>query len=203
MREHWAAYNRAGSGSARPPRDGLTRVLDLAGPGPGRHALDLGAGNGVETLALLDAGWAVTAVDRDEESLGRLAAAAPPGSPLDVLALDLDLVEVLPTADLVFSGYTLPWVSPSRFGAVWHAVREAVEPDGWLAVDLFGDRDGWVDEKPCTFHTQAQVRALFDGLRIVELVEEDEDGPSYSGPKHWHVFHVIARRPQDGSSSTG
>ena len=26
------------------------------------------------------------------------------------------------------------------------------------------------------------------------LQEKDEDGPAVSGPKHWHVFHVIASK---------
>jgi hypothetical protein len=30
---------------------------------------------------------------------------------------------------------------------------------------------------------------------MLSFVEEDEDGRAVSGPKHWHVFHVIAARP--------
>jgi hypothetical protein len=41
----------------------------------------------------------------------------------------------------------------------------------------------------------AQVRALLKGFEIVQLREQDEHGPSYVGPKHWHVFHVIATKP--------
>ncbi|KZM36758.1 hypothetical protein OJAG_05270 [Oerskovia enterophila] len=33
-------------------------------------------------------------------------------------------------------------------------------------------------------------------LDVVAFREEDEDGPSFSGPKHWHVFDVIARAPR-------
>jgi len=39
------------------------------------------------------------------------------------------------------------------------------------------------------------VRRLFDGLDVLALDEEDQDGDSFLGPKHWHVFDVIARRP--------
>jgi hypothetical protein len=28
---------------------------------------------------------------------------------------------------------------------------------------------------------------------VVQFVEEDEDGMASSGPKHWHLFTVIAR----------
>ncbi|MGO2311853.1 hypothetical protein ACTXLV_00160 [Brachybacterium alimentarium] len=32
-------------------------------------------------------------------------------------------------------------------------------------------------------------------LEILELTEDERDGRSFSGPKHWHTFRVIARRP--------
>jgi hypothetical protein len=46
-----------------------------------------------------------------------------------------------------------------------------------------------------TFHSLAQVRVLLGGFDVVQLHEQDEHGPSYAGPKHWHVFHVIATKP--------
>jgi hypothetical protein len=33
-------------------------------------------------------------------------------------------------------------------------------------------------------------------VRIMTFNEEDEDGQADSGPKHWHVFDVIARQPR-------
>ena len=38
------------------------------------------------------------------------------------------------------------------------------------------------------------VRGLVDGLELLTLDEEDQDGNSFLGPKHWHIFDVIARR---------
>jgi hypothetical protein len=28
-----------------------------------------------------------------------------------------------------------------------------------------------------------------------DIIEEERDGEAFSGPKHWHVFNVVARRP--------
>jgi hypothetical protein len=36
---------------------------------------------------------------------------------------------------------------------------------------------------------------LGDGLDIVVLDETEEDGMSFLGPKHWHVFDLIVRKP--------
>jgi hypothetical protein len=43
--------------------------------------------------------------------------------------------------------------------------------------------------------TEGEVRDLFHGLEVLHFHVEDEDGAALSGPKHWHVFDVIARRP--------
>jgi hypothetical protein len=43
--------------------------------------------------------------------------------------------------------------------------------------------------------SREQALALFDGLETEHTEEEDEDGDACSGPKHWHVFHVVAHRP--------
>jgi hypothetical protein len=45
-----------------------------------------------------------------------------------------------------------------------------------------------------TFQTREQVDALFAEFDVHVLREQDEDGSAVSGPKHWHVFHVIAAK---------
>lgn len=45
-----------------------------------------------------------------------------------------------------------------------------------------------------TFHTEEHVHAMLDGLQVEYFHELDEDGKAASGPKHWHVFTVIARK---------
>jgi hypothetical protein len=46
-----------------------------------------------------------------------------------------------------------------------------------------------------TFHSAKDVRALLLPLEVEKLDEQEYDGASFSGPKHWHVFEVIARKP--------
>jgi hypothetical protein len=45
------------------------------------------------------------------------------------------------------------------------------------------------------FHERPHVERLVDGLDIVVLDETEDDGPPFLGPKHWHVFDVIVRKP--------
>src|SRR5665647_3330171 len=66
-----------------------------------------------------------------------------------------------------------------------------------MALDAAGPNTSPGDPE-MTFHTEAQARALIAGLDVVSWREEDADGMAYTGPKHWHVFHVVARRPTEG-----
>jgi hypothetical protein len=49
-----------------------------------------------------------------------------------------------------------------------------------------------------TFHTREQLEGLFTGFDVHVFREQDEDGPAVSGPKHWHMFHVIATKRVPG-----
>jgi hypothetical protein len=150
----------------------------------------------VETRALLDAGWPVLAVDGEPGTPARLVRTI--GGIHRRLTVDprhfQDITE-LPAADLVYAGYSLPYQRPESFQRIWTLLRSAVRPGGWLAANVFGERDSWAGEDGLTFLSAEDARALADGWEIVSWYEEDEDGPAFSGPKHWHVFDLIARRP--------
>ena len=192
---HWTVYNAAQRGRAVRPL--FAQVLALAGDGCGRRAIDLGCGAGVETLALLEAGWMVHAVDNDQASLAQLRQDAAEKSQrlLHVQVADLNDLAELPEADLIYAGYALPFTRPARFESMWATVLRNLRTGGWLAVNLFGDRDSWADNPEHTFLTEADARALFAGLDVQRFDVEDKDGAAFSGPKHWHLFSVIARRP--------
>ena len=143
----------------------------------------------MESRALADAGWQVRAFDLDSALVERL-------SDTDVQAHVGSMTEVdLPPADLVHAGFSLPFVPPAGFPTFWERLRAALRPGGLLAVNLFGVHDDWAGEQEMTFHSRAEVEALTSGLEVIDLGEVEEDGPAYSGPKHWHLFSVLARRP--------
>ncbi|AEV81582.1 SAM-dependent methyltransferase [Actinoplanes sp. SE50] len=188
--EHWTEYN-AHQGD-RAVRDTCRIAMDLAGPGAGRTAVDLGCGAGIETRALLDAGWRVSAYDSEPAMLAGL------DHPwLTAHRLRFEAIGALPPADLVYAGYALPWQTRGSFDRLWTLIRTAVRPGGRIAVDLFGVRDAWSGNPAMTFLTAAEARSLADGLVIDHWHEQDETAPAYRGPKHWHVFTLVAHRPEN------
>lgn len=192
--EHWARYN-AGQ-TTRPVRELCGRAMSLAGPGRGRVAIDLGCGGGRETAALLDAGWRVLAIDNEPGTEARLLRTIGGRHPaLTVRTCGFQELSELPDADLIHAGYSLPYQRRDSFDRLWTTLRSALRPGGRLAVHIFGEHDSWADDPAMTFLGSSEARSLVDGLEIEHWHEEDEFGPAYSGPKHWHVFHIIARRP--------
>jgi SAM-dependent methyltransferase len=193
----WAEYYRHTAGrEPRPLFDGGMAALDAAGVAPG-EAIEIGFGDGTESMALLARGWVVTAIDPTPEAAAGLRAQVPAGAPdrLTITTAAAQDVE-LPAFDLLYAGYALPFIPWDAMAEFWPRVRAAIRPGGWLVFNVFGVRDSWAGTPSMTFLDQPQAEALVAGLEIVAFDEEDQDGNSFLGPKHWHLFNVIARAPR-------
>jgi tellurite methyltransferase len=162
-----------------------------------RFAVDLGCGTGRDTLELLRRGWRVLAIDGQAEAIDRLLArrdVVATGGRLHTQVSRFEDAE-WPGADLVNSSFALPFCPPRAFREVWHRIGSTLRPGGRFSGQLFGDRDGWSGERELTFHTRAEVEALLESFEVERLDEVEQDGTTAVGtPKHWHLFHVVARR---------
>lgn len=186
----WSDYYEANEGRA--PRDQLLDVLaTFAEPG---NAVDLGCGAGIDTLAMLDRGWTVVAIDAEPEAIERVRRRAAERPSLETQLSPMEDVD-LPAVDLVWASYSLFFCDPARFPDVWARIQAAVRPGGRFAGELLGERDTWAAMPERTAMTRAEAEALFDGWDVERFEEEENDGEACSGPKHWHLFHVIAQAP--------
>jgi len=178
----------------REPRELLLGAL-AAFPVPG-EAIDLGCGQGLDTVAMLDRGWSVFAVDAEPEGIRRLNARLTPERSARCAVRIARMEEVdLPSADLIHAAFSLFFCPPERFPDLWARVRGAIRPGGRFVGEILGDRDTWAADPERTALDRTAARALFDGLVVERFDEEENDGEACSGPKHWHVFHVVASRP--------
>jgi hypothetical protein len=194
----WGDFYRYTAG--RKPRPlflkGMAAVAS-AGLEPG-DAVEIGFGDGTESVALLQDGWRVTAID-PTPSAATILRDKVPAELLDRLEIVTSSAEAahLPEFDLLYAGYALSFVPPDRFAGVWASIREHQRPGGIITVNVFGVHDTWANDREMTFIDRAAALALVDGLEVIAMDEEDADGPSASGPKHWHLFDIVARRPRE------
>ncbi|UVY85375.1 class I SAM-dependent methyltransferase [Brachybacterium sp. NBEC-018] len=190
----FSAYNAAQAG--RPPRPLARRALAALRervPAPRRPlAVDLGCGAGIESRFLAENGCEVLAIDGDPSVRPVLDALAQT-LPIQVLIQRLQELKHLPDADLVLSCAALPFVPRSHWDALWARAVGSLRPGGVIAVDLFGDHDDWASAEG-TYLRRDEVEAMTRDLDVIEIGEEEWDGGSFSGRKHWHTYQVIARR---------
>jgi tellurite methyltransferase len=193
----WTDYYDAQE-DEREPRELLVEVLDSF-DADGHEAVELGCGQGFDTLEMLRRGWSVLAVDAEPEGVRRLLARVPDDlrPRLDARVARMEDVE-LPPVDLVWASFSLFFCPPERFDGLWTGIRAAIRPGGRVAGHLLGDRDTWAPDDDITAHTREAALGRLDGLEVERFEEEEEDGEACSGPKHWHVFHCAARRPAPG-----
>lgn len=163
-------------------------------------AIDLGCGDGVESRALVAAGWRVLALDADAQVVQRVTTGVPEAQRERLTVRRASFEELaseeaggLPAADLVYAGFALPFCSADVFERLWADIRGCLRRGGIFAGQLFGPHDDFAAWPQVNTHERADVERLLDGLTVVRLDEEDKDGTSFAGPKHWHVFHIIAR----------
>jgi tellurite methyltransferase len=198
----WAAYY-AKTGD-RPPRDTLMFALDRFDAALGTTpllAVDLGAGSGRDVIEMLRRGWRVLAIDAEPDAIDFLKARPdlPPEADLSGMVARFEDAN-WPECDLVNSSFALPLCTPAEFERVWRRIETSLRLGGRFAGQLYGERDSWVGRDGMTFHTRAKVEALLASFEIEHFVEEEDHSVTPRGEaKHWHAFHIVARRRPEGA----
>ncbi|HAX78795.1 MAG TPA: class I SAM-dependent methyltransferase [Cyanobacteria bacterium UBA11372] len=188
----WPQYYQAVLG--RPPRFTLLAALErFETPG---FAVDLGCGEGRDTVELLRRGWRVLAIDGNREAFDRMLERE------DLQNIDNLTTKVAkfqeatwPQTDLINASFALPFCPPEYFPELWDKIVQSLRPGGRFCGQLFGDRDDWASIPTHTHHTQAQAEKLLEAFEIELFKVEEEDGKTaLNEPKHWQIFHIVGKK---------
>jgi len=152
---------------------------------PGGRALDVACGAGRHALLLGAAGFAVTAVDRDDAALTVLQAQADRlGLTVQTRQADLERADV----DLGAAGYDLIVVTRYLHRALMPHLLLSLAPGGVLLYETFliGQAERGHPTNPAFLLEPGELPALVQPLRILRRFEGDIDGALMSA--------VVARR---------
>lgn len=199
-RRDWPSYFDRMAG--KPPRDTVLKAIELFGevdPTKTFHAVDLGCGDGRDSVPLLEAGWTVWAQDGSEDGIARTKArpeiqAALANNRIQINHANFEGLQV-PKADLVNASFSLPFCPPDHFQALWNQIDAAIAPGGRFSGQFFGDRDDWAIIEDRSHFSRDETIKLFDQYILESFIEEDRPSrQSESMHKHWHMFHIVARK---------
>ena len=159
-------------------------------------AVDIGAGEGRDTLELLKRGWRVVAADGHPDAFSHLWARVPEALKSRLTTTQVNFAETqVGPCDLVNASFALPFCEPQHFPGLWSRIVAAIRPGGRFAGQFFGDRDSWASFPGRTHHSRDEVVKLLEGFEIEMMNEEEKDDPpEMRNPKHWQLFHVVAKK---------
>ncbi|HYD06503.1 MAG TPA: class I SAM-dependent methyltransferase [Reyranella sp.] len=178
----------------RPPRRTLVAALDAFGETPpDALAIDLGCGAGRDIVEILRRGWKVVAVDCEPEALRQLEARGWPN--ITPILARFEEVPLPLGVQLVNSSFAMPLCEPERFHELWRRIGEALPAGGRFSGQWYGTHDSWAGRPGMTFFDRDAALALLDGFDVEMFEEEEADSTTPRGqPKHWHIFHIVARK---------
>lgn len=196
--QDWTAYYSAVVG--RPPRDTLLTALARfeveESAASSRLAVDLGCGEGRDTVELLRRDWRVLGIDGEKEAIARLLARSDANlNHLETQVVRFEDVNLPQTVDLINASFSLPFCPPEHFPGLWKKIVFSLRSGGRFCGQLFGDRDSWAIYSSINHHTREQVEMLLQPFEVEMLEEEDHPGTTALGEeKHWHLFQIVARK---------
>jgi SAM-dependent methyltransferase len=183
--EDWSGYFNAVLGKGA--RDTLIAALDFfeqEGFNKGL-AIDLAAGEGRDTLELLSRNWRVLATDNHPEAFTHLWARVTEDLKPQLTTIEVNFCDMtFPNCDMVNASFAIPFCEPQHFELLWNKIVASIRPGGRFAGQFFGNRDTWASIPNRSHHSREEVLKLLEG----------DDPPELRKPKHWQIFHIVAKK---------
>ena len=188
----WKVYYDAVAN--RPPRKTILTAL-TAFDRPGM-AIDLGCGDGRDTVEILRQNWSVLAIDKEPDAITRLLSRPNINTlQLTTQIVSFEELQFPKSVNLINASFSLPFCSTEAFPNLWNKIFNSLVTGGRFCGHLFGDRDSWCDSKLINYFTRPQIETLLKPYALELLEEEEHSGKTPLGEdRYWHIFHIVARK---------
>lgn len=166
-----------------------------------KTALDIGSGIGIETLALINKGYRVTAIDNQIASQKHIENEISADGRLNFkfILSDFSDFHFDQQYDFVWAYHSLPFCNKESFLRVVQDSVASVKSGGIFTGSFFGDQDEWSILKRANGLSKRQLDEIFSDFEILEFKETLENGNWLLVVKNTCIF-LISLRGRDEPS---
>ena len=184
-------YNKTKEGSP----SGLLRLffsMNYSKDINGNIAIDLGAGAGNDARYLVEKGFKVTCIDKEEKAKGIIMS-----QNNESLKFELQEFENLKLnkANLINACFSLFFCNPDRFEKMMIEITSSIKEKGFFVGNFLGREDEWKTNNEMTFLNKEELLNYFNDFKIMYFAEKKYIKDTVLGKtKNWHVFEIIAMK---------
>lgn len=160
------------------------------------NAIDLGCGQGNDTVYLINNDFKVLGIDKENvESIIRTRLPEEKQGNFTFEKQELENLKI-PNTDLIIANFSLSFCKKEYFKSMWENIVESININGYFVGTIFGINDSWNKEcRDMSFFTREEAEKLFKQFKIIRFEEIENDKPTALGKeKHWHFYSIIAQK---------
>lgn len=160
------------------------------------NAIDLGCGQGNDTVYLINNDFKVLGIDKENvEEIIRERLSQDKQKYFQFKKQKLEDLKI-PNTDLIIANFSLSFCKKEYFKLMWQKIVESINLNGYFVGTIFGINDSWNKKyRDMSFFDKEDVKRLFNKFKIIRFEEIENDKPKALGEeKHWHFYSIIAQK---------
>ena len=160
------------------------------------NAIDLGCGQGNDTVYLINNDFKVLGIDKENvEEIIRERLSQDKQKYFQFKKQKLEDLKI-PNTDLIIANFSLSFCKKEYFKLMWQKIVESININGYFVGTIFGINDSWNKEcRDMSFFTREEAEKLFKQFKIIRFEEIENDKRTALGKEtHWHFYSIIAQK---------